>query len=91
MGKGGNVVIVLGPKWRFHYYAHLDSITASRLDYVESGEPIGKLGDSGNAKGRPPHLHYAIIRMIPEPWQADDSTQGSRKAYFIDPNLFLRG
>ncbi len=26
---GGKVVLVLGPKWRLHYYAHLDQITAS--------------------------------------------------------------
>ena len=26
-GKGGKSVMILGPKWRFHYYAHLDSST----------------------------------------------------------------
>jgi murein DD-endopeptidase MepM/ murein hydrolase activator NlpD len=26
IGLGGNVVIILGPKWRFHYYAHLKDI-----------------------------------------------------------------
>ena len=25
-GKGGKTVMVLGPKWRFHYYAHLNEI-----------------------------------------------------------------
>ena len=24
ISRGGNVVVVLGPKWRIHYYAHLD-------------------------------------------------------------------
>ena len=24
--RGGNVVFILGPKWRIHYYAHLDEI-----------------------------------------------------------------
>lgn len=23
LNLGGNVILVLGPKWRFHYYAHL--------------------------------------------------------------------
>jgi len=27
ISMGGNVVLVLGPKWRLHYYAHLDRIT----------------------------------------------------------------
>jgi len=26
---GGNVVVILGPKWRVHYYAHLDQIKTS--------------------------------------------------------------
>ena len=28
---GGNVVTVLGPKWRIYYYAHLDKINAKTL------------------------------------------------------------
>src|SRR6201986_578528 len=27
---GGNVVLVLGPKWRMHYYAHLQEIGTHR-------------------------------------------------------------
>ena len=28
-GKGGKFVVILGPKWRLHYYAHLDEIRTS--------------------------------------------------------------
>lgn len=87
---GGNVVVVLDPKWRFHYYVHLDAVGISALTPVKSGDAIGALGNSGNAKGKPPHLHYAIGRLFPAPWAADDSTQGFKKAFFIDPNAYLR-
>jgi murein DD-endopeptidase MepM/ murein hydrolase activator NlpD len=91
IGKGGNVVLILGPKWRLHYFAHLDSIGTSPLSYVASGETIGTLGDSGNAKGKPPHLHYAIVRMMPVPWDMDGSTQGYKKAFYINPGAYLNG
>lgn len=29
LGKGGKYVLILGPKWRLHYYAHLNEITTS--------------------------------------------------------------
>jgi peptidoglycan LD-endopeptidase LytH len=35
LGIGGNVVAMLGPKWRIHYYAHLTDISAPRI--VNSG------------------------------------------------------
>jgi peptidoglycan LD-endopeptidase LytH len=87
--KGGKVVLVLGPKWRLHYYAHLNSINSSVFSLVKSGETIATLGATGNAKGKPPHLHYSIIRMIPLPWMIDRSTQGYKKAFFVDPGKYL--
>ena len=30
LGKGGNVVTVLGPKWRVHYYAHMQEAISQR-------------------------------------------------------------
>ncbi|HWV15261.1 MAG TPA: M23 family metallopeptidase [Cellvibrio sp.] len=87
--KGGNVVLILGPKWRLHYFAHLDTIDTSLFSFVFSGERIGSVGDSGNAKGKPPHLHYSIVRLLPAPWAIDGSTQGYRKAFFINPDLYL--
>ena len=89
LAKGGNVVAVLGPKWRLHYFAHLNTIDTPMFRLVGSGSPIGTVGNSGNAKGKPPHLHYSILRLIPAPWAIDGSTQGYKKAFFIDPGSYL--
>lgn len=86
---GGNFVIVLGSHWHFHYYAHLDSIDTHSLHLVSRGEKVGTVGDTGNAKGKPTHLHYAIVRMIPFPWKIDTSTQGWKKMFFVDPDEYL--
>jgi peptidoglycan LD-endopeptidase LytH len=61
---GGRVVWVLGPGGQWHYYAHLDRFADVRPgDIVEEGGVLGYVGDSGNAKGTPPHLHYGIYRF----------------------------
>ncbi|RMX06043.1 M23 family metallopeptidase [Corticibacter populi] len=61
-GLGGRQVWVLGPARQRHYYAHLqdwaEGITAGTV--VHTGQPLGTVGDSGNARGTPPHLHYGI-------------------------------
>jgi peptidoglycan LD-endopeptidase LytH len=58
---GGNVVKVLGPGLEWHYYAHLDRYGAFRRgDVVRPGDVLGYVGDSGDARGTPTHLHYAI-------------------------------
>jgi len=87
--KGGKVVIVLGAKWRIHYYAHLDSINDLVSPWVVAGEPLGGLGDTGNAKGKPPHLHYSIVSLVPLPWRIDSSTQGYKKAFYLNPHDYF--
>ena len=59
---GGQVVWILGPDLSRHYYAHLDGYAEqiSAGDWVEAGEVIGYVGNTGNAKATPPHLHYGI-------------------------------
>jgi|SRR3954463_8532478 len=58
---GGQVVGVIGPAGWYHYYAHLDAwSTAGIGDWVEPGTVLGYVGDTGNAKGTPTHLHYGI-------------------------------
>jgi len=68
MGRGGNVVLVLGPKWRLHYFAHLKDIHTSTGTWVSEGDAIGTVGDTGNAAGKPAHLHYTIMTLVPHPW-----------------------
>jgi len=44
------------------YYAHLDSQLVSRGTRVRKGDPVGLVGNSGNAITTPPHLHFGIYR-----------------------------
>lgn len=41
------------------YYAHLDSIADVRGN-VQKGDTLGFIGNSGNARTTPPHLHFGI-------------------------------
>ena len=87
--RGGKLIHLLGPKWHIHHYLHLDTIIASKYDFVGAGTLIGKVGNSGNAKDKPSHLHYAITTPIPYLWQADNGRQGNKKIWFIDPTPYL--
>ena len=88
--RGGNIALILGPKWRLHYYAHMASSAVSFGNFVSSGESIGSVGDSGNASGKQSHLHYVILSVIPYPWQVDTESQGWKKMFYLDPNTKLR-
>lgn len=58
---GGRIVRVLGPGGEWHYYAHLEGFAHIREgSIVRPGTILGYVGDSGNARGTPPHLHYGI-------------------------------
>lgn len=58
---GGQVVRVLGPAGTWHYYAHLGRFGPARPgDTVEPGDTLGYVGDTGNARGTPCHLHYGV-------------------------------
>lgn len=61
-GLGGRHVWVLGPGGERHYYAHLDDWAPGLHAYqvVRAGDVLGIVGDTGNARGTPPHLHYGI-------------------------------
>ena len=85
IAMGGNVVAVLGPKWRIHYYAHLQSINAKKFDWAAKGNIIGTVGTSGNAKGKPPHLHYSIVTLLPYPWRITAGWQGWKRMFYLNP------
>ena len=85
IAMGGNVVAVLGPKWRIHYYAHLQNINAKTFDLAGKGDIIGSVGDTGNAKGKPAHLHYSVFSLIPYPWRFSTVTQGWKRLFFMNP------
>lgn len=90
-GIGGNYVLILGAKWRFHYYAHLQQIGIQPGRWAAVGQTIGTVGTTGNAKGKPPHLHYAILTPYPQPWRYDPALpQAWQRLFFVDPNRFLQ-
>jgi peptidoglycan LD-endopeptidase LytH len=83
--RGGKVVLILGAKWRLHYYAHLNEIKTNSLSWASRNERIGTVGTTGNAKGKQPHLHYSIITLIPYPWKIDAAKQGWKKMFYVNP------
>jgi len=88
--KGGDVTLILGPRWRCHYYAHLASRDATTGALISQGDVIGTVGTTGNAAGTPPHLHYAIASLIPYPWRMRREPQGWKKMVYLNPDELLR-
>ena len=89
-GKGGKFVVILGPKWRIHYYAHLNEIKTSAFSFVNRNSIIGTVGNTGNAATTPSHLHYSIATMFPYPWRITNETQGIRKMFYLNPIDYLK-
>lgn len=61
-GAGGISVWVRGDSGMGYYYAHLQNWAQglSVDQRVERGEVIGFVGDTGNARGGSPHLHFEL-------------------------------
>ena len=59
---GGTKIWVKGESGTYYYYAHLSAFAEGMADgvVVEAGDVIGFVGDTGNAQGGPPHLHFEI-------------------------------
>lgn len=88
--RGGNFVLVLGAKWRFHYFAHLKDIHTNPFTWVNKSKPIGTVGKTGNAGATPAHLHYSIVTLIPYPWRIDRAEQGWKKMFYLNPIDYLK-
>ena len=59
---GGNAAYVTTPDGTWYYMAHLDSFAPGLSSgmSVHQGQLVGFTGDTGNAKGGPPHVHFEI-------------------------------
>jgi len=67
--KGGRVAYLQGDSGARYFYGHLDSwslklisATTQKPLRVEAGEALGTVGTSGNAEGRPAHIHFQMRR-----------------------------
>jgi murein DD-endopeptidase MepM/ murein hydrolase activator NlpD len=47
------------------YYAHLDEQWVEPGDFVLAGQPLGAVGNTGNAITTPPHLHFGVYVRQP--------------------------
>lgn len=82
----GNYIYIIGPKWRTYYFAHLDTMLVKTYKYINRGDVIGKVGNTGNAADKPAHLHYTIETMFPYIWLYDTkSVEGWKKMFYMNP------
>ena len=62
-GIGGNVVWLRDSKRsQSLYFAHLNEILVKRGTRVKAGDTLGTVGNTGNARTTPPHLHFGIYQ-----------------------------
>jgi murein DD-endopeptidase MepM/ murein hydrolase activator NlpD len=61
-GIGGNNIHLTDARGDYFYYARLSRFATGLAlgDHVVAGQTIGYVGDTGDARGTPPHLHFEI-------------------------------
>jgi murein DD-endopeptidase MepM/ murein hydrolase activator NlpD len=71
-GGGGITAYVRSPDGQWlYYYAHLQDYAPGLREgqAIARGDPIGRVGVTGNSDPDGPHLHFAMYRMSPgEKW-----------------------
>lgn len=60
-GAGGKQVWLLAEDGKRYFYGHLDDWAVEEADMVYSGDVLGYVGNTGNASGTIPHLHFEIM------------------------------
>jgi murein DD-endopeptidase MepM/ murein hydrolase activator NlpD len=75
-GPGGKTVTIEKDGYSF-YHAHLDQVYVEAGQEVNAGHLIGTVGDTGNASGTHPHVHFSIYKTSAgymqgsiDPWPA---------------------
>lgn len=63
---GGNTVWLNTPGTSY-YYAHLDRVAVRDRQRVNPGDVLGYVGNTGNARGTPSHLHFGVYRWGRDP------------------------
>ena len=76
-GSGGLAAYVYQADGTYYYMAHLSAFAGQSIGQaVELGEVVGYVGDTGNAQGGSPHLHFEIH---PAPTRAVASGKGKSR------------
>ena len=82
MASYGNYVQIQHDDGYTTFYAHLNSVYVNVGDYVEKGQRIGYMGNTGNSYGA--HLHFEVrtsvagnTRVNPEPYLDSDLPSNS--------------
>ncbi|NIR44238.1 MAG: peptidoglycan DD-metalloendopeptidase family protein [Gemmatimonadetes bacterium] len=88
---GGNVVWLRDEFGQTHYYAHLDTQLVRRGQRVTVGDTLGLVGNSGNARSTPPHLHFGLYRRGSyDPYPALEPLPTTTEDFGGNPNLIGR-
>jgi murein DD-endopeptidase MepM/ murein hydrolase activator NlpD len=95
--RGGNVVWVWdSARGQSHYYAHLSRQAVHVGQRVKAGEVVGYVGNTGNARSTPPHLHFGIYAfregpIDPLPFVARPGSTSTKPAQRTTGNGGYRG
>lgn len=83
-GKGGRTITILRDDGLSFYLSHLDTVGDFEYEEpIKAGQQVGTLGNSGNAKGTHPHIHFSVYgprgywKDNRDPWPYLQSTLGS--------------
>lgn len=63
--RGGLTITLHGDDFVRYYFSHLGRLMVKKGQRVESGQKIGTVGDTGNARYTRCHLHFGISRICP--------------------------
>jgi murein DD-endopeptidase MepM/ murein hydrolase activator NlpD len=79
-------------QYTYTLYAHLDNTSVTYGQKIERGKKIATVGNSGNAKGMKPHLHFeVIISKGPLEWHKKANTGIEPGLNRVDPLPYLKG
>jgi murein DD-endopeptidase MepM/ murein hydrolase activator NlpD len=89
---GGKVVWLQNKNLKYnYYYAHLDSQMVKPGKIVHKGDTIGTVGNTGNARTTPPHLHFGIYERgtgATDPYSFLDDLRKRSAPVDIDKSMF---
>lgn len=88
--NGGNYIYLLSYDLKIYYFAHLNKVNTAALKFVKRKQVIGFMGDSGNAKFAPFHLHFSIYSIFPVFRYLDiNSIKGWQKMFYLNPSNYF--